>query len=657
MLYPALSRILDRLSDRIASRSASDRFARPVPYFAPGLWLDPYGPVGVRPVIPEQFFHDRLRDILRTPACERVAGDGDPGDWSKNAIAYNLFVRAGAAWDHDADGRIRVGPSDDGWRETGTFLKAITLLPFIRSLGCNTVHLLPVTAIGRDGHKGNLGSPFAIRDPYALDENLSEPALGLGAEAEFAAFVEAAHHLGLRVVLEFVFRTAAKDSVWAAEHPDWFYWVRAEVPDRLPGMVDEAAFGAPLFSPTELAQIYRQVSTGEYVDLLPPHPVYRELFLPAPASEDVQLIDGRWLGRVRDPRSGRFVAARIPGAFSDWTPDSDQPPWSDVTYLRLYDHPDFNYMAYNTVRIYDARLARPENALLALWERIVEIIPHWQRSYGIDGVMIDMGHALPVGLKQRLVAHAREVHADFALWAEDFDLKPASRTEGYNVCLGPFVQTVRDGLQLGRWLEHLQVGGVPVPFMATPENHNTPRTVTWPGGRDYATYAMMIGALLPSVPYVHGGLELAETHPINTGFDFTQEQLAGLPAEVLPLFSATAYGWTREPNLVAELRAIMAVRARYRDLVTDASAASIHRAGTGNPNVVAFVRGCPGQAQLLILANSDMKNAQAVQIEATATGASFAGGEGDEAGVVLAPAEVMIVELSLRNHEVPGVES
>ena len=60
-------------------------------------------------------------------------------------------------------------------------------------------------------------------------------ALGLGAEAEFAGFVEAAHHLGLRVVLEFVFRTAAKDAVWASEHPEWFYWIRADVPDREAG--------------------------------------------------------------------------------------------------------------------------------------------------------------------------------------------------------------------------------------------------------------------------------------------------------------------------------------------------------------------------------------------------------------------------------------
>ena len=60
--------------------------------------------------------------------------------------------------------------------------------------------------------------------------------------------------------------------------------------------------------------------------------------------------DGRWVGVLDDG-----TRVRIPGAFADWPPDDNQPPWTDVTYLRMYDHPDFNYMAYNTIRMYDER--------------------------------------------------------------------------------------------------------------------------------------------------------------------------------------------------------------------------------------------------------------------------------------------------------------
>ena len=354
------------------------------------------------------------------------------------------------------------------------------------------------------------------------------------------------------------------------------------------------------------------------------------------------------------PRRARWTAARIPGAFSDWTPDSDQPPWSDVTYLRLYDHPDFNYMAYNTVRIYDGRLARPENAVFGLWDKIVEVIPHYQRAFDIDGVMIDMGHALPVALKQRLVARARELNEDFALWAEDFDLRASSRAEGYNVCLGPFMQTVRDPLAFGRWLDILHVTGIPVPFMATPENHNTPRAVTWPGGLDYAVYAMTIGALLPSVPYIHGGLELAETLPVNTGFDFSQDRLAQLPAAVLPLFSAAFYDWTREPNLVAELKAVMARRGQYSDTVEDPSPESICRVETSDPHVIAFLRGRPGSRRVLVVCNSDMSNLHSVRFvieetervprETRVNGRDAAPQRAHE--LELGPAQVRIIELT-----------
>jgi len=274
--------------------------------------------------------------------------------------------------------------------------------------------------------------------------------------------------------------------------------------------------------------------------------------------------------------------------------------------------------------------------------------------------MIDMGHALPPALKQRMVARAREINSDFALWAEDFQLRPRSRAEGYNVCLGPFMQTVRDRQQLASWLQELHQTGVPVPFMATPENHNTPRAVTWSGGASYVRYVMTIGAFLPGVPYVHGGLELAETQPINTGFDFTQEQLAKLPPEVLPLFSAVAYGWTREPNLVAELRAITALRACHVDVVTDSLGASLNPVRSSNAKVIAFIRGLPAGHRglpaghkILIVANSDMAAPQAADIELAAQqsviedmigGQRFAIADG-ALDLLLSPAEVLVCEL------------
>ena len=600
----ALNQVIARIEERL-SRSPSPAVR------IPGLWIDPHGPVAAQSVVPEQFFRDSLVHILSTPPQKRVTDGGIPGDWGKNAIAYNLLVRYGAAFDHDGDGKISCEPLASGWRETGTFLKAITMLPYIRSLGCNTIHLLPITSIGQDGNKGDLGSAFAIRDPYALDEHLAEPALGLDVETEFAAFVEAAHHLGIRVVVEFVFRTAAKDAAWAKEHPEWFYWIRADVPDRKNGEKSEDTYGAPLFTADELKNIYDAVGSGRFHELLPPHQIYRDMFTAPPKPETIRMENGCWRGTAPDPRDGKPVSVRIPGAFCDWGPDSEQPPWTDVTYLRLYDHPDFNYIGYNTVRMYASQLARAENVVQPLWDKITEVIPHYQTHYRVDGVMIDMGHALPADLKRGLVARARQIDTDFALWAEEFNLTPHAREEGYNVCVGPFMQTVRNPENFRGWLRWIHGAGLPVPFMAMAENHNTPRAVHWAGGAAYALYAQALGAFLPGVPYLHNGIELAEPVPVNTGFDFTNEEVAKLPPSVLPLFSAAAMDWTRAQTLVADLRRVHALRAQHQELFADASPGTIIPLETANRAIFGYIRQKPGaQEGFAILGNSDMHNPQ-----------------------------------------------
>ena len=176
--------------DAVIARLETCRRETNSPYAVPGLWVDGCTTAAVM-VNPYRFYADRLRTIAQLPA-QPLSAQPANGDWSVGAIVYNLFPRVTTAFDHDGNGQLAIAPNADGWRETGTLLKCIALLPYIREMGFNTVHLLPITAIGQDGKKGNLGSPYAIRNPYRLDENLNEPALGLSAEDLFAAFVESA---------------------------------------------------------------------------------------------------------------------------------------------------------------------------------------------------------------------------------------------------------------------------------------------------------------------------------------------------------------------------------------------------------------------------------------------------------------------------------
>jgi hypothetical protein len=599
---PTLNLVKQRLTHALAAGKGEN-----APYAVPGLWLDPDGSPIRRPVNPYRFLLSSIEWIEDQPQESLITGPSG-GGWSQHAVTYNILVRATTGFDHDGDGKVSLDPIGDGWMETGTFLKTIALLPYIKQLGFTTVHMLPITAIGQDGNKGTLGSPYAIRHPYRIDPRLAEPALGLDVETEFAAFVAAAHHLGLRVVVEFVFRTASKDADWAAEHPEWFYWIRTDVPDRAPGSMQEDAYGPPIFTSEELAQIQELAPQREHHDLIPPHAIYRQMFTPPP--EQVEMIDGRWIGTC----SGG-TQVRIPGAFADWPPDDPQPPWGDVTYLRLYDHADFNYIAYNTVRMYDRRLAKPEHAVEPLWERIVGILPHYQRAFGIDGVMIDMGHALPMALKQRMVDETRRINPDFAFWDENFTIAQQSRDEGYNAVIGNFWwMAYRPHKLVDKMLHTCAQTGFPLPFFAAPESHNTPRAAARPGGLAYARTMWALGCLLPALPFCHAGFEVGETLPVNTGLDFLPEELPDYPSEKLALFSEAAYGWENAANLVDWIRRTLVIRARYADLTIDPDPTTFDLLETDNPQVWAVIRQRDEQA-IGIIFNLDWENAQSFNVQ------------------------------------------
>lgn len=593
-----LARVQRRLADAVAAGQGTGQS-----YDVPGLWIDPAGHPERRSVNPYQFYLERVEEILTRPPTALVAGSG--GTWSRRAVVYNLLVRATTAFDHDADGRLSLEPIGSGWQETGTFLKCIALLPTLRAMGFNAIHLLPITAVGQDGHKGNLGSIYGIQNPYRLDPRLAEPALGLGAEEEFAAYVEAAHHLGIRVVVEFVFRTASLDCDWAAEHPEWFYWIRADCPDRSPVEAGEETYGAPLFTPEELDQIKSRVERGERDGLIPPHAVYRRMFTAPPPAASVHKEGQRWIGALADG-----TRVRIPGAFADWPPDDAQPPWTDVTYLRLYDHPDFNYIAYNTVRMYDRELARPENAVAPLWQHITDTLPFYQEHFGIDGAMVDMGHALPMPLKQRIVEAARAADPDFAFWDETFNYGPGLIEEGYNAIIDKYWWMIwRPEKLVAEFLRPLAENGVTLPFFAAPENHNTPRAAARPGGMAAARVAWTLGCVLPAIPFCHSGFELAETVPVNTGMDFAPEELPHHPPEALPLFSAIAYAWENEPNLVDWVRHTLSIRARYTDLISDPDPATLELLQTDNSHVWVVVRRRGGRG-LAAVVNLDVGRSQ-----------------------------------------------
>jgi glycosidase len=115
--------------------------------------------------------------------------------WALRSAVYEVFVR--------------------DFSPTGDFRGVIHGLDRIQASGANVVWLMPIHPVGVVNRKGPLGSPYSVRDYYAVDS-------AYGTAADFRALVEAAHARGLKLILDWVPNHTAWDHVWVREHPDFY---------------------------------------------------------------------------------------------------------------------------------------------------------------------------------------------------------------------------------------------------------------------------------------------------------------------------------------------------------------------------------------------------------------------------------------------------
>ena len=99
--------------------------------------------------------------------------------------------------------------------QEGTFKAATQDLHRIAQMGFEVIYLMPFQPISKLNRKGTYGSPYAIADYYGVSEDL-------GTHDEVKTFLETAHQLGLKVIMDIVFNHAGADHVWTKTHPHFF---------------------------------------------------------------------------------------------------------------------------------------------------------------------------------------------------------------------------------------------------------------------------------------------------------------------------------------------------------------------------------------------------------------------------------------------------
>lgn len=117
-------------------------------------------------------------------------------EWVKNATIYEVNVR-------------QFSPE-------GTFAGVQAQLPRLKEMGVDIIWLMPIHPIGELNRKGTLGSYYAVRDYREVNPEF-------GSHDDFAAMVNAAHELGMKVILDWVANHTSPDHVWIQQgHKDWY---------------------------------------------------------------------------------------------------------------------------------------------------------------------------------------------------------------------------------------------------------------------------------------------------------------------------------------------------------------------------------------------------------------------------------------------------
>ena len=140
------------------------------------------------------------RQPAPVPEARAATGTFAPPEWTRTAVIYEVNVRQ--------------------YTPEGTFAALQTHLPRLRDLGVDILWLMPIQPIGRLNRKGSLGSYYSVADYTAINPEF-------GTEADFRAFVDAAHAQGMKVILDWVANHSAHDHPWTREHRDW-YVLRAD---------------------------------------------------------------------------------------------------------------------------------------------------------------------------------------------------------------------------------------------------------------------------------------------------------------------------------------------------------------------------------------------------------------------------------------------
>ena len=95
---------------------------------------------------------------------------------------------------------------------SGTFREVEKDLDRIAAMGFDYLYLLPIHPIGVQQRKGDLGSPYAISDYWAINPEY-------GTLEEFKQLIQATHDHHMKIMIDIVINHTAYDHPFTQTHP------------------------------------------------------------------------------------------------------------------------------------------------------------------------------------------------------------------------------------------------------------------------------------------------------------------------------------------------------------------------------------------------------------------------------------------------------
>ncbi len=119
----------------------------------------------------------------------------ESAEWVKDAVIYEVYLRS--------------------FSKEGNFKALEARIPELKKLGVTVVWLMPIHPVGKINRKGTLGSPYSVRDYYAVNPEF-------GTLDDFQSLVNVIHQQGLKVIIDLVTDHTAWDNTMLKEHPEWY---------------------------------------------------------------------------------------------------------------------------------------------------------------------------------------------------------------------------------------------------------------------------------------------------------------------------------------------------------------------------------------------------------------------------------------------------